>query len=105
MAVRGQGPCPHLVAVRGQGPCPQAVRGQGPCPHDARRPIAAQRAVAAACIASERDLGVGSSQGSCPRLLGRLSAAKEVEQSSLWAVSAQPAALGRAVSAATGISQ
>ena len=34
--------------------------------------------------AAERDLGVGSSQGSCPRLLGRLSAAEEGEQSSSW---------------------
>ena len=45
--------------------------------------------------AAEHDLGVGSPQGSCPRLLGRLSAAKEVEQCSLWAVSAARSASER----------
>ena len=104
--MRGQGPCPHLVAVRGQG-APDGVLPMGrvrilwrctaqravsaggalhreQCPHDARRPIAAQRAVSVACIASVRDLGVGSSLGSCPWLLGRLSAVEEGEQSSSW---------------------
>ena len=97
-AERGQGPCPHHAwwVAYSEGcvrPACGAERGQGAVSASCLGVAYSEGCKRPACAADSRQ-GVGSSPWSWSAAFGRLSTAKEVERSSLWAVSAHPALLG-----------